>query len=376
MQFKFLNIPVTICPSFWMFLFFFTGIYQNPSEISLILGIVLTISLLVHEYGHALTAVYFGRSPEITLEAFGGHASYDGNGMTPRQRFFIVLNGPLFESVLIALSYFLLKTHVFESYYIRVFLYATMRLNILWVLFNLIPVIPLDGGYLLHYLLEKKIGERACILIGLASAIIGAAYFLYEGMYFFGGFLLISGYQQYTRLESVKKDTPFTLHMKGVEAIQKNELEEAKACFQTLIKKSEDSEMRVSATENLAKIYYQQDNRQLSYKLLMQADPGYLKEGKPLLCQLAYEQGNYELVGKYALDIYEIDPTQKTAFLNSRAFAHLKDATLSGGWLKTASQFEEGSSVEDLLADTSYDAVRDEEAFREQVKEVFPRLKL
>ena len=116
--------------------------------------------------------------------------------------------------------------------------------------------------------------------------------------------------------------------------------------------------MKASAAEQLAKIYHQENNAPLSYKLLMQVDHQYLKEGKPLLCQLAYEFKNYELVCQYARDIYEIEPSQKIAYLNSRAFAHLKDAAYSGAWLKTAILFENGQRAEDLLLDPSYDAVK------------------
>ena len=33
---------------------------------------VIFISILVHEFGHALTACYFGQKPRIELVAFGG----------------------------------------------------------------------------------------------------------------------------------------------------------------------------------------------------------------------------------------------------------------------------------------------------------------
>jgi stage IV sporulation protein FB len=365
MNFKFLNIPVQICPSFWLFLLFLTDIYQNPSIESVIVGVVVIMSLLVHEYGHALTAVYFGKKPEILLEAFGGSARYNSFGITPKQQFLITLNGPLFESVLIALSYYLLNVSFFENYYIRFFLYATLRINILWCLFNLIPIQPLDGGHLLHYLLEKKIGEKGCAYIGLACAAIIAPYLLFTGLYIFGTLLLIFGYQQFKKL-SFSKANPFNLHMKGLESLRNNDFEEAKTHFKQLMK-SKDAQMKTSAAEQLAKIYRQEHNPQLSYKTLLQCDPQYLKEGKPLLCQLAYEQGNYSLVCQYARDIYAIEPTQQTAHLNSRAFAHLKNPALAGAWLKTASLFENGQNLKELLADPSYDAVRTETTFQEQI---------
>jgi len=74
MKFKFLNISIYIHPIFWIFLLFFTDIYRDLSIESVIWGIILFFSLLVHEYGHALTALYFGAKPTVILEAFGGKA--------------------------------------------------------------------------------------------------------------------------------------------------------------------------------------------------------------------------------------------------------------------------------------------------------------
>lgn len=93
MNFTFLNIPVGIHPSFWIFLLFFTGIYNNPSIESVIVGAVMFVSLLVHEYGHALTAAYFGAKPTITLEAFGGRAEYSSFGISRKKQLLITLYG-------------------------------------------------------------------------------------------------------------------------------------------------------------------------------------------------------------------------------------------------------------------------------------------
>jgi len=144
-NFTFLNIPVRIEPVFWIFLLFFSDLYQDFSIESVIVGFVMIVSLLLHEYGHALTAVYFGGKPKIKLEAFGGKAEYNDFGITKTQEAIITLNGPLFESLLIALPYFLLESGFFAKYhYVQYVLYVTMRINILWCLLNLIPVDPLD----------------------------------------------------------------------------------------------------------------------------------------------------------------------------------------------------------------------------------------
>ena len=114
-NFRFLKIPVIIHPSFWLSLLIFIGSNASPIEI-FIWGSVFSITLLVHEYGHGLTVLYFGKNPEITLIAFGGFTKYSPTGLTEKQRFLITLNGPLFDGILILLAYFLLKMNIPDGF--------------------------------------------------------------------------------------------------------------------------------------------------------------------------------------------------------------------------------------------------------------------
>jgi len=126
--------------------------------------------------------------------------------------------------------------------------------------------------------------------------------------------------------------------MKGVEALNHNDLVNAKIIFKKLMK-SKDSKIKHLAIESLAKIYLQENQNQKSYDLLLKADPQFLVEGKCLLCKLAFEQQNYELIGKYALEIYNTEPSHEIALLISKAFASLNQIHLADAWLHTASQF-------------------------------------
>lgn len=371
-QFRFLNIPVQIGPSFWLFLLFFTQIYVDPSLEKLLLGFICFFSLLIHEYGHAIAASFCGVKPTITLEAFGGVTQYQGHHLTTRQHFFITLCGPLLESLLIALPYALLKSSSLDNYYFRYTLYMTMQLNILWCLFNLIPVLPLDGGQMLRYLLEKRWGEkgwRACLKIGVISSLLLFPYLYYLGLFFFATLLFLLGLQSFQLLQKQKGSTapksPFHYYLKGIEAMQKQDLKKAKSLLNYVLN-TKDSHIKHITIEALAKIYIQESQPQKAYQLLLKADPTLLKEGKCLLCRLAFEQGNYKLVSKYSRDIYAIEPSYEIAILNSKAFAHLKESALSGAWLQTASQFESAckKSLKDLLQQKMYDPVRNEQDFQ------------
>ncbi len=347
MNFNFLNVPVQITPSFWVFLLFFTDALVDPSIWSIVYGGVLVFSVLVHEYGHALTAMYFGSRAVITLESFGGNAKYSGYGITPKQEFFITLNGPLFQSLLIFISYYLYNSEVFvHQLFMEYILFVCYRLNTLMVLLNLIPLLPLDGGHLARYFMERKFGENGrkfTIILGLISVGIVAPYLFYTGELYFGGLICIFAFQNYLELQKMKDssagDNPFALYMKSIEAIKNQEVEEAKTILSKLIK-SKDPQYKHLAIESLAKIYVEEKETEKAYELLLKSDYQMLKEGKCLLCKLAFEKQNYELIAKYSREIYRLEPTYEIALLNSKAFEYLKDYTLSKGWFNTASAFK------------------------------------
>lgn len=365
MHFKFLNIPVYIHPTFWIFLIFFTNIHQDPSFLNVIVGAIMFGSLLIHEYGHAATAMYFGASSRITLEAFGGKAEYHGLRITPKQEFIITLNGPLFQACLTALAYYLFYADIFENYYIRYTLYVTMRLNFLLILLNLIPVAPLDGGHLVRNLLERKFGfagYRMSVLIGIASAAIGAIFLYMNGYFFFGTLLVIFGFQNVQAFQQIRnagEENPFDRYNRAVEKIRENDTEKAKLILKKLLK-TKDGLIKKLSVESLAKLYFQQGDEQKAYELLLKADQSALKEGKCLLCKLAFQRQNYELVAKHSLEIYALEPTYETALLNSKAFAHLNQPALATGWLKTASLFgpEYKNQAKLDIENPCYDSVR------------------
>ena len=118
MNFTFLKIPVRIHPYFWILVLLFSGIVESITIASFFYVFIIFISLIVHEYGHAIVALHFGASPRIELHAFGG-TTYHDNTLSKKQDFLITLAGPLLESLLIIVPYYCLKFHVFNDFYIN-----------------------------------------------------------------------------------------------------------------------------------------------------------------------------------------------------------------------------------------------------------------
>lgn len=150
-------------------------------------AIALILCLVFHEYGHIKAMKYFGlKTKGIYLIPFvGGLALSDDKINTRWQDVVISIMGPFFGlilSVAALIGYWITDIEILAG--IAVF-------NALLNLFNLLPVLPLDGGHVL-----KSIAFSINSRIGLIASILGAALGIYIS-YKFGlallGFLLAIG---------------------------------------------------------------------------------------------------------------------------------------------------------------------------------------
>ena len=161
LRFTIFGIPVLVHPFFWLTLAIIGGANseRGPDALFRLVLFLLAgfISILVHELGHALTARKFGAWSEIVLQAFGGYASYSGVHMTRPRSFAITAAGPAVQLLLGGILWLLLER--FHDKIAPQALYFTASLtwiSIVWAVFNLVPVIPLDGGRMLDALLGPK----------------------------------------------------------------------------------------------------------------------------------------------------------------------------------------------------------------------------
>jgi len=101
-QFRFLGIPVRIEPMFWLVTFFLggglsLGAGTTKTDIIWVLMwmVIACVSILVHEYGHALTARKLsGGQHEIRLWGMGGLAYHQGGNPTRKSRLWTIAMGP------------------------------------------------------------------------------------------------------------------------------------------------------------------------------------------------------------------------------------------------------------------------------------------
>ncbi len=132
------------------------------------------LALLFHELAHIFTAKAFRLAvPEVEITPFGGVAHMeDISQATPMQQFLVSAAGPLMSWLCCLVCAGLLQLQWVSLYQIEGFL----RWNLLLLCFNLLPVLPLDGGRMLQAVLTPLIGwQKAMRILAAAGICLGLA---------------------------------------------------------------------------------------------------------------------------------------------------------------------------------------------------------
>ncbi len=191
---EFLGIRVYLHATFlllvgWIAL---THLMQGRTLQSAVTGVLFTtaifLSVLLHEYGHALAARRFGiGTRDITLLPIGGVARLERMPEEPRQELWVALAGPAVNVAISGARFVLLSAAgalqplAGLSVTGGPFLERLMVANIFLALFNLLPAFPMDGGRVLRALLATRLpyvkatriagvlGQGMAVLFGLAG---------------------------------------------------------------------------------------------------------------------------------------------------------------------------------------------------------------
>lgn len=154
--------------------------------------IVLLLSLSMHEFFHWSAARIMHLSIErINLMPFGG-AMYLGNPyiLTSPDLIVVAFAGPFANLTLIFITAALAHWGILSSYSVI----ASMEINITLMLFNLLPVLPLDGGRILYGVLFPFIGRLRAIRIGIITGYVLSGILIIIGLisWIFNGILNLS----------------------------------------------------------------------------------------------------------------------------------------------------------------------------------------
>lgn len=170
----------------------FTHWRSGHSVSAAVQGVAFVLALfaciVLHEFGHALTARRFGiATRDITLLPIGGLARLERMPDDPWQELWVALAGPA-VNVLIAVALFVVLQVTGTFAPLRTlgvtsgaFLERLMIVNVFLVAFNMLPAFPMDGGRALRALLAIRmeytratqlaanIGQGMALVFGLVG---------------------------------------------------------------------------------------------------------------------------------------------------------------------------------------------------------------
>lgn len=174
-------------------------------------GILFVLSVfgcvILHEAGHALTARRYGvETEDITLLPIGGVARLQRIPSDPWAEFWIAIAGPAVNVVIAAVLFGMIFMVHGLAILGRIdltpktpFLISLMSVNILLVVFNLLPAFPMDGGRILRALMATRmdyvkatdiaasVGQMMAIVFGITGLfgpnpfLLLIAFFVYLG---------------------------------------------------------------------------------------------------------------------------------------------------------------------------------------------------
>lgn len=234
LNFRLFGYPVQVHPLFFLMPVFLGGSLSSAFP-NLFVGIFLLtilyfVSILVHEFGHALAFRRYGLHSRIVLYMMGGLAIPERNlwgsqrgGLNANQKIFVSFAGPLAGFLLagvcvlvglamggeLRLAPFIIPfpsinfaaTPFANNASVNLMINYGIALNIFLNLLNLLPVYPLDGGQISWELFGKydyRNGHSSALYLSIGVAVLIAIYGLRSGTTFLAflfGMLAFNNYQ-------------------------------------------------------------------------------------------------------------------------------------------------------------------------------------
>jgi Zn-dependent protease len=144
---------------------------QGGLAFGIALAAVVTVSILIHELGHALVSKYYKLRPSILLHGFGGLCLHDEADTDARDAL-IVLAGPLLQIFVGVLSLLIQRQMPLPGQLETIWFFFGL-FSVAWGLINmLLPAWPLDGGKLLHLILRRFLDADRARIATLWTSII------------------------------------------------------------------------------------------------------------------------------------------------------------------------------------------------------------
>lgn len=224
---SFANIPVRIHWTFLLLIAYVvgTGLYEKLDWTGIGMLVAFTLCMFVcvvlHEFGHALTAKRFGvKTADIILLPIGGVARLVNLPDKPKHELWIAIMGPVVNLIIAIIIFitlyimhgsdlvYLVQQELDLHMNLSQFLILILQANIILMIFNLIPAFPMDGGRVLRAFIAmysnrliatkwaSRIGQICCIIFIIVGIFTNA-----WTLAFIGVFIFLGASQEYNQVQ-------------------------------------------------------------------------------------------------------------------------------------------------------------------------------
>lgn len=148
---------INVLTYLFLLLSFFAGYFREI--------VVVYLILIVHEFGHFFLMKYFNiEVNSITVYPYGGMIKSNMLINTNSKKVLLIsLGGVISQIILWFLIFLFYKFEIISNYYYEIFYFY----NISLIIFNLIPIYPLDGFKILNSILEMFLSFKNSIVVSL-----------------------------------------------------------------------------------------------------------------------------------------------------------------------------------------------------------------
>lgn len=246
------SIPIRVRGLFLVMAVVLGARLQRPDLIAMWVAIVF-VSVLTHELGHALMGRAFGLQPQIELHGMGGTTSWvDGRDIGHARGIAVSLAGP-FAGFAIAAVLFACERLGIRPHHPLALLGVELafQINFWWGIFNLAPMLPLDGGNVMRgalNLLTKGRGEKPARAVSVLMGGVLIAYAALAGALWLGAlgaFFTWANIQAYRQSDTRSADVPLAQAIaKAYTALERDDGEQAIALLRPVIVPQTSEELR------------------------------------------------------------------------------------------------------------------------------------